>query len=66
MIALTKTKKHYVGMLWDDKAASKGGVVFKVGKGEYRGFIAALEGITGLKAVNADAPAGGAAGTSKP
>ncbi len=44
-------------------SAGKGGVVFKVGKGEYRGFMTALEGMTGLKAVNADAV--GAGGTSK-
>ena len=41
----------------------KGGVIFKVGKGDYRGVIAALEGITGKKAVNADAV--GSGGTSK-
>ena len=41
----------------------KGGVVFKVGKGEYRGFMASLEGLAGVKAVNADV--GGSGGTSK-
>jgi hypothetical protein len=41
----------------------KGGVVFKVGKGDYRGFMAALEGVAGIKAVNADAV--GSGGTSK-
>src|SRR5258708_7109028 len=56
LMLLAKTKKHYVGIAWldQDKAGTsleKGGVVFKVGKGEYRGFIAALEGKTGLKAV---------------
>ena len=65
LLALVKTKKHYVGFVWDDTAGgSKGGVVFKVGKGEYRGFLTALEGVTGLKAINADAAGGG--GTSKP
>ena len=64
LLALSKTKKHYVGITWDDKSTSKGGVVFKIGKGEYRGFLVALEGMTGLKAVNADAF--GAGGTSKP
>jgi hypothetical protein len=65
LLALTKTKKHYVGVTWADKAdaSKKGGVVFKVGKGEYRGFVAALEGLTGKKAVNADAA--GQGGTSK-
>ncbi len=67
LMALVKTKKHYVGIVWGDKRspdAKRGGVVFKVGKGEYRGVIAALEGITGLKAVNADTV--GSGGTSKP
>ena len=40
---LAKTKKHCVGTTWLDAATaekpeSKGGVVFKVGKGDYRGF----------------------------
>jgi hypothetical protein len=66
---LAKTKKHYVGMTWldagtADKPESKGGVVFKVGKGDYRGFLTALEGKTGLRAVNADTV--GLGGTSKP
>jgi hypothetical protein len=58
--AAFKTKKHYVGVVWTDNVAAngetpkKGGVVFKVGKGDYRGLVAALEGATGLKAVNAD------------
>jgi hypothetical protein len=66
MLLLVKTKKHYVGVVWDNPnavadsvAPPKGGVVFKVGKGEYRGFIAALEGLTGKKAVNADGAPGG-------
>lgn len=68
LLALTKTKKHYVGVTWEDANTAsehpKGGVVFKVGKGEYRGFLSALEGLTGKKAVNADAV--GSGGTSKP
>jgi len=69
MLLLVKTKKHYVGMTWKNPlkagtAEENGGIVFKVGKGEYRGFLTALEGRTGLKAVNADAI--GSGGTSKP
>jgi hypothetical protein len=45
------------------KDPSKGGVVFKVGKGDYRGFMASIEGVAGIKAVNADAV--GSGGTSK-
>jgi hypothetical protein len=62
MMLLVKTKKHYVGTTWKD-GDKKGGTVFKVGKGEYRGFLTALEGVTGLKAVNADTV--GSGGTSK-
>lgn len=69
LMLLIKTKKHYVGMVWTDVAktgadGAKGGVVFKVGKGEYRGFMTALEGVTGVKATNADAQTG-SGGTSK-
>ena len=91
LLLLVKTKKHYVGIIWDQPGGTatapvpavsnsvaarpsgaepapaaptnKGGVVFKVGKGEYRGFIAALEGITGKRAVDADVA--GPGGTSK-
>lgn len=64
MLLLVKTKKHYVGMTWAEAGSDKkGGVVFKVGKGDYRGFLAALEGITGKKAVNTDSA--GPGGTSK-
>jgi hypothetical protein len=59
LLALTKSKKHYVGLTWNDTpGTSKGGVVFRVGKREYRGFVTALEGLTGLKAVDADSPGG--------
>lgn len=57
LLALTKTKKHYVGITWEGNQQAefaRGGAIFKVGKGEYRGFIAALEGVTGKKAVDAD------------
>jgi hypothetical protein len=62
MMLLVKTKKHYVGVTWSD-VEKKGGTVFKVGKGEYRGFLKALEGVTGLRAINADTI--GSGGTSK-
>jgi len=67
MLLLVKTKKHYVGIVWDGAEMAgtppKGGAVFKVGKGEYRGFLSGLEGVTGRKAVNADSV--GSGGTSK-
>ena len=54
LMALTKSKKHYVGLTWDD-GGRKGGVAFQADKGEYRGVLAGLEGVTGKKAVNSDA-----------
>lgn len=62
LLLLAKTKKHYVGMRWDknqDTESVKGGIVFKVGKGDYRGFMTALSGVTGQKPVNADAVGSG-------
>jgi hypothetical protein len=53
LMALTKSKKHYIGLTWDD-AGKKGGVAFQADKNEYRGVLAGLEGVTGKKAVNSD------------
>jgi hypothetical protein len=54
LMALSKSKKHFIGLTWDD-AGKKGGAAFQVDKNEYRGVLAGLEGITGKKAVNSDA-----------
>jgi hypothetical protein len=54
LMALSKSKKHFVGLTWDD-GGHKGGIAFQADKNEYRGIIAGLEGITGKKAVNSDA-----------
>jgi len=54
LMALTKSKKHYVGLTWDDDG-HKGGIAFQADKSEYRGVLAGLEGITGKKAVDSDA-----------
>src|SRR5258706_7109950 len=53
LMALTKSKKHFIGLTWDD-AGKKGGPAFQVDKNEYRGVLAGLEGVTGKKAVNSD------------
>jgi hypothetical protein len=53
LMALTKSKKHFVGLTWND-AGNKGGAAFQADKNEYRGVLAGLEGITGKKAVNSD------------
>ena len=53
LMALTKSKKHYIGLTWDD-AGTRGGAAFQADKSEYRGVLAGLEGVTGKKAVNSD------------
>lgn len=54
LMALSKSKKHYVGLTWDDNG-KKGGIAFQADKNDYRGLLAGLEGITGKTAVNSDA-----------
>jgi hypothetical protein len=54
LMVLTKSKKHYVGLTWVD-GDKKGGFAMQCDKNEYRGILAALEGVSGKKAVNSDA-----------
>ena len=54
LMALAKSKKHFIGMTWDD-GGKKGGIAFQADKNEYRGILAGLEGVTGKKSVNTDA-----------
>lgn len=54
LMALTKSKKHYVGLTWAD-GDKKGGFAMQCDKSDYRGVLAGLEGITGKKAVDSDA-----------
>ena len=54
LMALTKSKKHFIGLTWDEDG-KKGGLAFQADKNDYRGVLAGLEGITGKKAVNSDA-----------
>lgn len=53
LLALSKSKKHFVGLTWDNKG-QKGGIAFQADKNDYRGLLAGLEGITGKKAVDSD------------
>lgn len=54
LMALSKSKKHFVGLTWaiGDK---KGGCAMQLDKNEYRGILTALEGVTGKKAIDSDA-----------
>jgi len=54
LMALTKSKKHYIGLTWAD-GDKKGGFAMQCDKSDYRGILAGLEGITGKKAVDSDA-----------
>jgi hypothetical protein len=54
LMALTESKKHFVGLTWAD-GDKKGGFAMQCDKNDYRGVLAGLEGITGKKAVDSDA-----------
>src|SRR6267154_2310743 len=54
LMALTKSKKHFIGLTWATGDA-KGGFAMQCDKNDYRGLLAALEGLTGKKAVDSDA-----------
>lgn len=51
LMALSKSKKHYVGLTWAD-GDKKGGLAMQCDKNDYRGVLAGLEGVTGKKAVD--------------
>ncbi len=54
LLAMSKSKKHFVGLTWKD-GDKKGGLAMQCDKNEYRGILAGLEGVTGKKAVDSDA-----------
>ncbi len=54
LMALSKSKKHYIGLTWAD-GDKKGGFAFQADKNDYRGILAGLEGVTGKKAVDSSA-----------
>ncbi len=54
LMAFSKSKKHFIGLTYAD-ADKKGGFAMQYDKNEYRGILAALEGVTGKKAVDSDA-----------
>jgi CxxC motif-containing protein (DUF1111 family) len=54
LMALTKSKKHFVGLTWAN-GEQKGGFAMQCDKNDYRGVLTGLEGITGKKAVDSEA-----------
>ncbi len=53
LTALSKSKKHFVGLTWAE-GDKKGGLAMQCDKNDYRGVLAGLEGITGKKAINSE------------
>lgn len=54
LTALSKSKKHFIGLTWANGDV-KGGFAMQCDKNEYRGILAGLEGVTGKKAVDSEA-----------
>jgi hypothetical protein len=54
LTALSKSKKHFVGITWAN-GDEKGGLAMQCDKNEYRGILAGLEGVSGKKAVDSEA-----------
>ena len=53
LMALTKSKKHFVGLTWVN-GEQKGGFAMQCDKNDYCGVLTGLEGITGKKAVDSE------------
>ena len=51
LTALSKSKKHFVGLTWAN-GDQKGGLAMQCDKNDYRGILAGLEGVSGKKAVD--------------
>lgn len=54
LMALTKSKKHFIGLTWVT-GDQKGGFAMQCDKNDYRGVLSGLEGVTGKKAIDSDA-----------
>jgi hypothetical protein len=54
LMALTKSKKHFVGLTWAN-GEQKGGFAMQCDKNDYRGVLSGMEGVTGKKAMDSDA-----------
>ena len=51
LMALTKSKKHFIGLTWTN-GEQKGGFAMQCDKDDYRGVLTGIEGVTGKKAVD--------------
>jgi hypothetical protein len=50
---MSKSRKHFVGLTWATGDVKRGSAM-QCDKNDYRGMLAALEGLTDEKAVNSD------------
>ena len=53
LAALSKSKKHFVGLTWAN-GDRKGSCAMQCDRNHYRGVLACLEGISGKKAVDSE------------
>jgi hypothetical protein len=49
-----KTRKHYIGVEWQEEGDKKGGVLLQADKDNYRAMLMALRGVTGAKVAVAE------------
>lgn len=49
-----KTRKHYIGIEWQEEGDKKGGVLLQGDKDNYRGVLMALRGVTGAPVAVSD------------
>ena len=49
-----KTRKHYIGVEWQEDGDKKGGVLLQGDKDNYRGVLMALRGVTGAPVAVSD------------
>jgi hypothetical protein len=54
LMHLDKTEIYYIGLSWTGDKDSKAEMVLRLTGGEYRDFLAVIERLAGIKAVNAD------------
>jgi hypothetical protein len=51
-IMMSRSKKHYVALSWNDGKDLEGGVALRVDKNDFRGLLAALSGVSGHRVSN--------------
>jgi hypothetical protein len=51
---LHKAESYYIGLTWTAEKSSKAEMVLRLTSSEYRDFLAAIERLAGIKAVNPD------------